>query len=102
MYAIGINLFIVPIGLYSGGIYGICQLVRTFLSNYYNFGSIDIAGILYMLVNIPLLILAIKSLGKKFFFSTIISVIISNMQCLNDYLSMSSLLKFAAKLQYFR
>lgn len=31
-----------------------------------------------------------------------ISVIISNMQCLNDYLSMSSLLKFAAKLQYFR
>lgn len=78
MYAIGINLFIVPIGLYSGGIYGICQLVRTFLSNYYNFGSIDIAGILYMLVNIPLLILAIKSLGKKFFFSTIISVVISN------------------------
>lgn len=77
-YAIGVNLFIVPIGLYSGGVYGICQLIRTFLGNYYNFGSIDIAGILYMIVNIPLLILAVKSFGKRFFLSTVISVVVSN------------------------
>lgn len=78
MYTIGVNLFTVPIGLYSGGVYGICQLIRTWLSTYFEFGTIDIAGILYFIVNIPLFILAYKSLGKKFFVSTLISVLICN------------------------
>lgn len=78
MYTIGVNLFTVPIGLYSGGVYGICQLIRTWLSTYFEFGTIDVAGILYFIVNIPLFILAYKSLGKKFFISTLISVLICN------------------------
>ena len=79
MYAIGVNMFIVPISLYSGGIYGICQLIRTIIGNYINFNGIDIAGILYMIVNIPLLILAAKTIGRKFFATTLLSVIISNL-----------------------
>ena len=31
--AAGINLFIVPLGLYSGGTLGVCQLIRTFLQS---------------------------------------------------------------------
>ena len=31
IYAFGMNFFIVPLGLYSGGFMGICQLIRTFL-----------------------------------------------------------------------
>ena len=31
LYAIGMNCFIVPVGLYSGGLMGFCQLIRTLL-----------------------------------------------------------------------
>ena len=49
--ALGINLFIVPKGLYSGGTLGVCQLIRTMLQTYLHldFGSYDIAGMLYLL-----------------------------------------------------
>lgn len=78
LYAIGMNLFIVPVGLYSGGLYGICQLIRTGLENFWNFGDIDIAGILYFISNIPLLILAYKGIGKKFFVSSLVSIVVVN------------------------
>ena len=41
IYAFGVNLFIVPFGLYSGGLVGIAQLVRTLLADYIHidFGS---------------------------------------------------------------
>ena len=31
IYALGVNLFIVPLGLYSGGLTGVAQLIRTLL-----------------------------------------------------------------------
>ena len=34
MYAIGVNLFVVPAQLYSGGLMGICQVIRTLLVEY--------------------------------------------------------------------
>ena len=53
--AAAVNLFIVPLGLYSGGIMGVCQLIRTLLLDYtgLTFGSHDIAGILYFILNLP-------------------------------------------------
>ena len=49
LYAVGMNLFIVPLHLYSGGLMGFSQLIRTLLVNYAHmaFGSVDIAGIIY-------------------------------------------------------
>ena len=57
--------FIVPHGLYTGGIMGICQLFRSFLNQQLglSFGGYDIAGILYFAVNIPILIYAFRVLG---------------------------------------
>lgn len=68
IYCFGMNFFIVPLGLYSGGFLGISQLIRTFLvSNMgINFGSFDFAGILYYLTNIPLIFLAYKIMPKIF------------------------------------
>lgn len=68
LYAIGINLFITPIGLYTGGLFGLCQLIRTFLVNVLNInlGNFDLAGLLYLILNIPILILAFKSIGRSF------------------------------------
>ena len=75
--AAAVNLFIVPLNLYSGGFLGIGQIVRTLLVDYAHVpipSNIDIAGIILYIINIPLLVLAYRSLGRWFFVSTIICV----------------------------
>lgn len=76
VYAVGINLFVVPAGLYAGGIMGISQVIRTLLTEYLhlNFGTLDIAGLIYYVINIPIFILAFTRLGKNFFVKTLITV----------------------------
>lgn len=76
LLTIGINVFIVPLGLYTGGFIGIGQIIRTILVDYLgmNFGDFDIAGAVYYILNIPLFILAYRSLGKEFFIKTIVCV----------------------------
>lgn len=72
--AMAVNLFIVPAGLYNGGILGFCQLIRTFLSTHagLTFGAYDIAGILYYIANVPLFIYAARSLGIKIVFNSLL------------------------------
>ena len=71
--ALALRLFIVPMGLYSGGMMGLCQLIRTLLQDGLglNFGGADIAGVLYFLSNIPILLLGWKTLGPRMTFKTI-------------------------------
>ena len=71
--ALALNLFIVPLGLYSGGLMGFCQLIRTLLQEKMglSFGGADIAGILYFISNIPILLLGWKTLGRAMTFKTI-------------------------------
>lgn len=77
LFAVGLNLFIVPLDLYSGGIIGIAQIIRTLLVQYahMDFGQLDIAGIINFLMNIPLFILAYRSISRKFFIKTLLCVI---------------------------
>lgn len=74
LYAMGVNLFVVPSGLYNGGLMGICQVIRTLLAELFhlNFGSFDIAGIIYYIMNVP--IFAFRQIGRKFFAKTLITV----------------------------
>jgi uncharacterized membrane-anchored protein YitT (DUF2179 family) len=76
LYAAGINLFIVPANLYTGGILGICQVIRTLLATFLGleFQNIDIAGIIYYIVNVPIFIVAFARLGRKFFAKTVVTV----------------------------
>ncbi len=79
LFSIGLNLFIVPLGLYSGGLMGIAQIIRTLLQDYFHLAipsGIDIAGIINFLMNIPLFILAYRSISRKFFARTLFWVII--------------------------
>ena len=64
--AVGVNLFIVPLGFYTGGLMGFCQILRTLLLSGLNFelGTIDMAGVLYFLINMPILIYAWRLLGR--------------------------------------
>ena len=76
LYAAGINLFVVPAGLYTGGVMGICQVIRTILAEFFHldFGNLDIAGIIYYIINVPIFIIAFTRLGRKFFAKTLITV----------------------------
>ena len=75
--AAALNLFIVPLNLYTGGIMGVCQLIRTFLQTQLGltFGAYDIAGILYFLANVPILLFAYKALGLGLVAKTIICTV---------------------------
>ena len=77
VFSAGINLFIVPANLYNGGVLGISQVIRTVLVRYFHLasGTTDIAGIINMLLNIPLFVLAYVFVGKKFFFRTLVCVV---------------------------
>ena len=75
--AAALNLFIVPLQLYTGGAMGVCQLIRTLLQTHMglDFGPYDIAGILYFLVNIPILLIGYKDLGRGLVVKTIICTV---------------------------
>lgn len=81
IFAVSINLFVVPFNLYNAGIIGVAQLIRTFLVNVFHIGlNIDIAGIINLLINIPIFIAAIKLLkSKSFIVKTILSVIVQSL-----------------------
>ncbi|MDE5977015.1 MAG: YitT family protein, partial [Turicibacter sp.] len=64
LYAIGINWFINPSGLYVGGVTGISQLISRSL---YSAWGIKInLGMLIWSINIPLLLISYKFIGKRF------------------------------------
>ena len=79
LFALGLNWFIVPLNLYSGGIIGIAQILRTCIVEYGHISipnGVDIAGILNFLLNIPLFLLAYRSISRKFFWKTLFSVLL--------------------------
>ena len=68
LLAAAINVFIVPQGLYGGGAYGLCQVIRTLVLRALDLElPFDLAGVLYFCVNIPLFMLAFRALGREFF-----------------------------------
>lgn len=76
LYAAGINLFVVPAGLYTGGVMGFCQVIRTVLAEFFHlhFETFDIAGVIYYAINIPIFVVAFKRMGRKFFVKTLVTV----------------------------
>ena len=77
IFAAANNLFIVPSGVYAGGIVGTAQIIRTVLNDYLNISfSFDIAGIIHMCLNVPLLVMAYFILNSSFVKKTVFSVAI--------------------------
>ncbi len=78
IYAAGILFFINPVGLYTGGVTGISQLIINFLSLSTE-GAVSInLGLLVFIFQIPLLIYGWYKLSKRFIIYTIISSIIGS------------------------
>ena len=77
LFSLGVNIIITPLGLYNGGFMGMAQLIRTGLVQglVLSFlGQVDIAGIIYYIINIPLFIWAWKEMGKRFLVSSLLTV----------------------------
>ena len=76
LFAFAVNMFIVPLNLFNGGVVGIAQLIRTMLVETLHLDiKFDIAGIINSLLNLPLFLMAYKSLSKHFFLLTLTSVV---------------------------
>ena len=75
--AAALNIFIVPLDLYTGGLLGFCQVVRTLLQTQLGirFGAYDVAGIFYFLLNIPILLLAYRTLGRHLVLKTLVCTV---------------------------
>ncbi|MCI8593059.1 MAG: YitT family protein [Lachnospiraceae bacterium] len=77
IYAFGFNTFIVPMNLFSGGPLGIAQLLSYLFINVLHFEflrTVNIASIIYFILNIPLLYAGYRVLGKRFTVKTLTMV----------------------------
>ena len=75
IYCIGFNLLIVPMGFYSGGFMGMSQLAGLLLTQGLHLPippEANITGIIYFAINVPLMYLGYKILGKEFAVKTLI------------------------------
>lgn len=71
----GFQLFTVPLGFYNGGLVGVAQIIRTLAVDQMGLDlGVDISGPLNLLFNLPLLLLAYHSIGKKFLVRTLFCV----------------------------
>ncbi len=76
IYAVAIAVFVNPLHLYTGGIMGLSQLIRSVLIDVLHVsipGNFDLSGIIFYVINVPLLILAIRKIGKAFFLKTLLA-----------------------------
>ncbi len=73
IYAVGLNLFLIPIGLYTTGLMGLSQILSTVLNSIVTVG--DATGAIYFILNIPIILLGWFKVGKKFTLRTFWAVL---------------------------
>ena len=82
MFSFSVNVLITPLNLYSVGFTGIAQLLRTFCISVLHVqtpAGLDLTGIIFWLLNIPVLILAWFGIGRRFFCKTLFIIVISSL-----------------------
>lgn len=73
IYSVGVNIFVRPLGLYNGGVVGLAQLIAYFFERELG-RTTNIYAVVYVLFNIPLLILAFRGINRRFFIRTLLGV----------------------------
>ena len=76
LYVLAMNMFISPANLYTGGVTGISQLIIVFVSS--TTGIQLSLGSLIFILNVPLLYLAWRSIGKRFALLSILAVVLQS------------------------
>lgn len=76
IYTTGVNIFLTPLNIYPVGVMGISFEATTIITNYFpNLDASSIRSIMYFLINIPLILLAFKGVGKRFTIKTVFTII---------------------------
>lgn len=81
LFALGVNLVIVPMGLYNGGFMGTAQLLRTLIVSGLHIpvpAGVDLSGGIYFVINIPLFYMGFRIMGKEFAVKTLITVMVQS------------------------
>lgn len=78
LFCLGLNLFVTPMNLYASGVIGLSQIIRTLLQNVGIVFSFEISGYINLLFNIPLMILAYRSISRRFFLLTLLSIVLQS------------------------
>ncbi len=73
IYSVGVNIFVRPLGLYNGGVVGLAQLVAYFVERSIGRPT-NIYAFVYVILNVPLLILAYRGINRRFFIRTLLGV----------------------------
>ncbi len=76
LYVLAMNMFISPANLYTGGVTGIAQLIIAFASSAFGI-QLSLGGLIFLL-NVPLLYLAWRSIGKRFAVLSILTVVLQS------------------------
>ncbi len=77
LFSASMNWIILPRAMYSGGFLGIAQLLRMLLLHFFPGmqQSGDLAGIIYFMLNVPLLAIAWFRFGRWFFIKTALCIV---------------------------
>ena len=78
LFSISINLFIEPNNLYSGGVLGLAQLLSRLAQYLLNISN-NLTSIIYLVLNIPLFVVAYFQINKSFCFRTIYTIFIQTL-----------------------
>ncbi|MDD7281004.1 YitT family protein [Floccifex sp.] len=76
LFALSVNMFVTPNSINTGGIVGIAQLFDYYIPHS---ASFDLTGIMNAILNIPLFILAVRTISKRFCIKTLISVMVQTL-----------------------
>ena len=76
LYVLAMNMFISPANLYTGGVTGIAKLIIAFASSAFGI-QLSLGGLIFLL-NVPLLYLAWRSIGKRFAVLSILTVVLQS------------------------
>lgn len=75
IYSFGMNCFLRPLNLYSGGMMGFAQLIQEFIKRLgFTFDGFNISGVIYYLMNVPAILIALKKMRRRFIAKTLFAV----------------------------
>jgi uncharacterized membrane-anchored protein YitT (DUF2179 family) len=76
LYVLSYKLFIIPLQLYIGGFPGISQIVNELTAKlFHDRLNFDFTGIFLWIMNIPMFLLGVKIINRRFFAKSIINVL---------------------------
>ena len=72
IFALGFDLFLEPNGINVGGMTGLGMVIREII-------GVGTVGLISALLNVPLFLLGFRHLGKKFFFGSLLGLVVSTL-----------------------